>query len=139
LSEKQVVKCKIQWIKVFFITLCAADAEKNCFSYEKSKTSMIENTYSNGDGQKIDPINYKILDQNRLKVSLVYPQQVSFWMHVRIRLLSKEMIDFRWPCLTVHGWKNIAKMVFWKSVLISTNKPIFWLKTLYFLVNLSSE
>jgi hypothetical protein len=53
--------------------LCAANAEKNCFSYEKGKTSMIENTESNGDGQKMDPINYKILDQNRPKVSLVYP------------------------------------------------------------------
>jgi hypothetical protein len=56
---------------------------------------MIENTLSNGDGQKNDPIINKSLDQNRPKVSLVYPEQISFWMHVRIRLLSKDMIDFR--------------------------------------------
>jgi hypothetical protein len=27
-----------------------------------------------------------------------------------------------------YEWKKIAKMVFWKGVLISTNKPIFDLK-----------
>jgi hypothetical protein len=94
LSEKRAVKCKIQWIKVFFIILCGADAEKKCFSYEKRKKSMIENTESNGDGQKKDPIINKNLDKNRPKVSLVYPEQISFWMHARIWLLSKDMIDF---------------------------------------------
>jgi hypothetical protein len=37
LSEKRAVKCKIQWIKVFFITLCGAHAEKTVFHTKKVK------------------------------------------------------------------------------------------------------
>jgi hypothetical protein len=56
---------------------------------------MIENTQFDGDSQKKDPIIKKIFDQNRPKVFLVYPEQISFWLHVKIWLLSKDMIDFR--------------------------------------------
>jgi hypothetical protein len=40
-----------------------------------------------------------ILDPNQPKVSLDYPEQISFWIHVWIWLLSKDIIDF-WPSMS---------------------------------------
>jgi hypothetical protein len=55
---------------------------------------------------------------------LVYRGKIFFWIHSRI-LAPIEKYDRFSMTMSDRAWmKKIAKIVFWKGVLISTNKPV---------------